>query len=233
MIEHQVAQGTPAWLALRSGIPTASQFHRIITPKTRKRSSQLEGYARELAAERLLGRPIEKPQSIPMMQGTEREEAAVASYELTHGVDTALIGFVTTDDGKVGASPDRIIRETGKLLECKSPQPQTHIGYLLGDGPDDDYRCQLQGQLYVCEAPSVDIISFYPGLPDVVIHVERDEEFIGLLKVLLVELCGLIDSHMERLARMGYEPPAPDEDEAEDPLGITEADMAAILGATA
>lgn len=228
---HNVVQGSPEWRMLRAGIPTASQFHRIITPKTRKRSTQIDQYARELAAERLLGRPLETIPSAAMTDGTEREAQAVASYELTHGVDTEAVGFLTTDDGRIGASPDRIF--DGGLLETKNPKAHTHIGYLLGDGPDDDYRCQLQGQLYVSGYPLVDIISCFPGLPDIVVRVRREEEFIAELAGHLNYLCDTVDALMERLAKMGYKPAEPEADEPEDHSGdfVSDADVEMILAA--
>jgi hypothetical protein len=227
--EHLVSQGSLQWRQLRCGIPTASQFHRIITPKTRKRSSQLEQYARELAAEKLLGQPIEMISTKAMQQGNEREESAVATYEIRMGVDAEPVGFMTTDDARVGASPDRIVRGLNRLLECKCPQPHTHIGYLLGAGPDENYFCQLQGQLYVAEFDQVDIISFYPGLPDAIVEVRRDEAFIAALVPLLDELTGQINAHMETLAAMGHFPPHTDLELAEDPLGLTEDDLNTIL----
>jgi hypothetical protein len=233
MIIHNCTQGSQEWLKLRSGIPTASSFHRVITPKKRERSTQIEQYARELAAERLLGRPLETFASAEMTDGTEREEQAIASYELTHGVDTWAVGFLTTDDGKVGASPDRMCE--GWLLEAKNPKIATHIGYLLGEGPDDDYRCQLQGQLYVAEKDRVDIISCYPGLPDKVVFVGRDEDFIGKLKVHLDYLNETVELMMEKLAALGYLPaePLPPLPEVTDPLmaglGITDEDLASYM----
>lgn len=227
MIIHNCIQGSPEWLRLRAGIPTASQFHRVITPKTRKRSAQLEQYARELAAERLLGRPLDTITTAAMTDGTEREDQAIASYELTHGIDTEPVGFITTDDGRIGASPDRI--RPGRLIETKNPKAHTHVGYLLGEGPDDDYRCQLQGQLYVCEAQAVDIISCFPGLPDIVVTVERDPEFIGLLAGYLDELCNIVGAMMGRFEQMGYRPPEPEEEPDHSQDFLDDADVDRIV----
>ncbi len=203
---HMCAQGSPEWIQLRCGVPTASQFHRIITPKKRERSAQLDNYAMDLVAERMIGKPLVSVTTAAMESGIEREPLAVSSYELEYGVDAHSVGFLTTDDGKVGASPDRIIPGV-RLLECKSPQAHTHIGYLLGKGPDESYFCQLQGQLYVAEMmQEVDIISCFPGLPDKVVRVRRDDEFIGLLRPLLDELCDLVELYMLELANMGYHP---------------------------
>jgi hypothetical protein len=41
MITHDVTQGSPEWLEARLGIPTASEFDKIITP-TGKPSTQYE-----------------------------------------------------------------------------------------------------------------------------------------------------------------------------------------------
>jgi len=232
IIHKDIIQGSPQWRMLRCGIPTASQGHRCITPKTRKRSAQIDQYARELAAERLLGWPLEMIPTAAMTDGTEREAQAVASYELTHGVDTEPVGFMTNDKGTIGASPDRIFE--GGLLETKNPKAGTHIGYLLGDGPDSDYFCQLQFQLYVSEYPFVDIISCFPGLPDIVVRVRRDEEFIAELAGHLAYLCDTVDALMVRLDHMGYRP-APPEIEKEEPEGdfdLTESEVSAIFAAT-
>lgn len=232
MIVHQVTQNSTEWLALRAGKPCSSSFHRVITPKTRKRSAQLEQYARELAAERLLGRPLETFASAAMTDGSERESQAVDSYELTRGIDTEAVGLVTTDDGLIGASPDRAWPGFKRLVETKNPKANTHIGYLLGEGPDDDYRCQLQGQLYVCEAPAVDIISCFPGLPDIIVTVNRDEEFIGQLRGLLRELCEMVEVYMDKLAGLGYLPPEPVEASEDGDFDLSDEDVSRIYAAS-
>ena len=77
---------------------------------------------------------------------------------------------------------------------------------MEGRGPDESYFCQLQGQLLVTGQPWVDIISFYPGLPDVVIRVEPDEEFMGVLETMLDDLHEVVNGSLARLAARGYEP---------------------------
>lgn len=227
---HQVKQNTAEWRMLRSGIPTASKFDHIITPKKLERSSQLEQYARELAAERILGRPLENIPTEAMSDGIWREDQAIASYELDCGMDTEAVGFVTTNDGRVGASPDRIWPNLHRLVEAKNPKVAAHMGYLLGKGPDEKHTCQLQGQLYVCDtAESVDIISCYPGLPDVVVNVKRDEKFQAALKPLLDDICALVDLYTEKLTAMGYAPMVFDEDVMDDRFGVSDADVTAIL----
>lgn len=231
MIVHDVIQGSPQWLALRAGMPTASQFHKVITPKKGDRSAQMMGYCYSLVAERILGRPLATPEMPWMTEGTDRGPEAAAYYEMATGVEVQRVGFITNDDGTIGCSPDRLAGDG--LLELKCPQVHTHIGYLLGEGPADDYRVQLQGQLYVSEKPWVDICSYYPGLPERVIRVGRDEQFIAKLSAILVELVEHIDWCMRKLAALGCEPKPPLSvvtQEIPDWLGVSQEDVDAIFG---
>jgi hypothetical protein len=181
---HDVEQNSPEWLALRAGIPTSSEFSKILTAGG-KASEQAEAYMHTLLAEWMLGKPLEDGYTNKWIEaGKEREDEAAVVYELQYDVETAKVGFVTTDDGFIGSSPDRLVGERG-LLETKDPKHNTHIAYLLGKGLDDKYRCQLQGQLFVCERDWVDIQSYYPGLPTHVIRVGRDEKYIALQRAAL------------------------------------------------
>lgn len=186
MIAHAVAQGTQEWLDLRKGIPTASLFDNIVTAGGAK-SDQQESYMNHLLAERILGQPIDGFKSQWMDRGNEVEHRAVASYELARDCDTEKIGFVTTDDGRIGCSPDRFIVNVPEgMLEAKAPSLPVHVSYLrAATGAFKKYKVQLMGQLWVCERAWVDIISYHPDVhrdaQNAVFRVERDEEFIGKL----------------------------------------------------
>jgi hypothetical protein len=182
MIHHDVVQGTEAWLQLRAGIPTASQFHKIITPKTRKLSSQADDYLHKLCAERILGRYLEDTKAFYWAErGKQLEDVARAWYEGVHNVETTQIGFITNDDRTVGASPDRLVGEDG-LLEIKCPSPQVHMGYLLDDPVSADYWLQVQGQLWIAGREWCDVVSYHDELPSTVIRVDRDIETIVMLE---------------------------------------------------
>ncbi|HEY4087160.1 MAG TPA: YqaJ viral recombinase family protein [Bryobacteraceae bacterium] len=206
MIIHQVAQGTQAWLKLRSGIPTASAFSRIITPGG-KASSQAEAYMNTLLYERVTGRPLEGFQSQWMSRGSEVESDAIAKYEFDQDVTTEQIGFVTDDANRYGCSPDRfIIERPDGMVEAKAPSPDVHISYLLageGKSVDKDYRCQLQGELWVCEKAWVDIIAFHPDLPQVLFRVQRDEEFIKTMAAHVLAFCCQLEEKAEQLRERG------------------------------
>src|SRR5665213_3178043 len=155
MIIHDVKQGTDEWLRLRLGIPTASRFGEIITTGGKKGvpgdSSSAPKYMHHLLAERITGQPIEGFKSQYMERGSMLEERAVAAYELDHDCETEKVGFVASDDGRIGCSPDRfIVGQDRGMLECKAPAPHTHVAYLLSaTGAETEYKIQLQGQLWV------------------------------------------------------------------------------------
>lgn len=220
---HDVRQGSTEWLKLRLGIPTASKFDHIVTPGGKPSSSQ-DSYLRELLAEVIMGRPIEEIQTSWMERGQLLESKAVEYYEFENDVDTVPVGFITTDDGSYGASPDRLVGENA-LLEIKCPKPETHVDYLLYSGAAKKYMPQLQGQLLVTGRDYVDIVSYHPDMPTAVSRVHRDEEFIKTLERKLIAFTGRLQAKVEIVRERGWlkaDAPPPKE-------WITQADIEAIL----
>jgi len=197
-------QGSAEWRLARAGVPTASSFHRIITPKTGKPSEQAKAYLHELLAEIMLGRPLDSPSYPWMSRGLELEEDAANWYEFERDVEIETVGFCTTDDGRFGASPDRLVGEDGEL-ELKCPSPAVHLGYLLypQQGVDAVYKCQVQGQLLVTERKWADVVSYHPELPKVIVRVNRDEDYIALMRAALDDFCAKLAEGKAELERRG------------------------------
>lgn len=229
MIIHNVRQNSVEWHQLRLGIPTASEFHKILTP-TGKRSTQAEAYRNRLLAEWVTGAPLENVETQWMERGHDLEEQAVDAYEFATGKQTQVVGFVTTDDGRIGCSPDRLVGDDGGL-ELKCPAPWTHIGYLLSKTVADDYKVQVQGCMLLCQRAWWDVVSFCPGMPVSVVHIEADVNYMVLLDEALAEFCASLEAARKELTeRYGVKPkPKVSDPKVEDPLGITEDDMRAIL----
>jgi len=158
MIRVDVVQGTKEWLDAKLGIPSASNFDRILTPKTMKVSSAMAGYCHELLAEKVLGHPLDDATSQFMQRGTLEEKAARAWYGLQQDVDVEEVGFLLRDDGRVGCSPDGLVGNDGGL-EIKTPNAQTHVGYMLGE-VKDKYTCQIQGGMWITEREWWDFVSY-------------------------------------------------------------------------
>lgn len=228
MIALKMQQGTPEWLEARLGMPTASNFHRIITP-TGAPSSQATGYMNALLAERLIGAPCMSDELTQWMErGIKLENEARRWYEFRNGLDVQRVGFCVTDSQHAGASPDSLVGEDG-LLEIKVPRASTHVGYLR-ERIATAYRPQLQGQLWVTGRKWVDFVSYCPGMPAglkaVQVRVVRDGEFIAKLGSAVDEFCARLEEANDLLlgrggeqARSGALPPK----ESAGSAGTTEA----------
>lgn len=177
MIELQIEQGSEAWGAARLGIPTASQFHRILSPASLKASASAPKYLAEKLAERLLGIPMDVGQSGPMRRGSMMEAEAVAWYEFQQDVTTRRSGICLNDERTIGASVDRMVGEDG-ILEVKCPMAPAHLLSLIDPDPSE-HRLQCQGQLWLTGRKWVDLLSFFAELPVALVRVERDDEAIA------------------------------------------------------
>lgn len=198
MITLDVAQGSPEWFAARCGIPTASNFDKIVTSKGEPSKSATK-YIWQLAAERIIGKTEESYQNPAMLRGIEMESEAVALYEMIKCVDTTEVGICYLDETKsVAASPDRLVGKQG-LLEIKCPLNYTHVGYLLDPQLPTDYFQQAQGQLYVTGCWWLDFMSYYPGIKPLIVRVERDEKFISALESELKKFCSELDRVTEKI----------------------------------
>jgi hypothetical protein len=205
---YNVEQGTPAWMALRAGIPTASEFHRFITPAKLERSKSESHYMARLLAERITGRPIEETdgegyQSPWMKRGSDIESQAISAYQFETDCEVTRVGFCTTDDGLVGASPDGLILAAHSGgLEMKSPSLAVHVEYLLNpQALVNEYRLQCYGQLLVGEGCLnwVDLVSYHPKLPLVVVRLNPYFEPMGKVKAAVSVFCQDLAAAYKRL----------------------------------
>ncbi len=199
MIRHDVEQGGPEWKMLRLGIPTASQFDKIITPSG-KPSQSADKYMNTLLAEQLLGVPMDDASSGFMQRGTVLEKRALSYYELLHdGVKLEKVGFLTLDNGRAGASPDQLVGSDG-LLEIKCPSAPNHVGYML-DAQGIGYKVQVQGQLWIAEREWSDTLSYNPDLPPALVRQTRDDKFIALLAAAVDQFLEAMDEAKEKLQK--------------------------------
>lgn len=198
---NDIIQGTQEWLEVRSGIPTASCFDKIITP-TGKKSDSSDEYANLLTAEKLLEQPIATWKGNKWTErGNVLEQDAVDFYEFQHDLVTEKVGFVKNYG--VGCSPDRLIGDDG-LLEGKAPAPHTHVGYMLKNALPTLFIPQVQGQLYVTNRKWCDWMSFHPEMGQVIIRVKRDEEYITTMSGLLCKFLEKLEEKQKRLGELGY-----------------------------
>lgn len=207
-IYRNIDQGSVDWFRLRMGIPTASCFHMIMSPKRRKMSAQHEMYICRLIAERLSNEVGQSISGIENMErGKELEPHAVKRFEIVNEVQTAPVSFIKTDDEAMGCSPDRVIwgsdeTSIAQMLEIKSPTLPVHLKYHLF-GLGDAYACQVQGQMLIAETDESIFYSYRDGDPAFTLITHRDEKFVADLSACLRQFCDKLHEMHELAQRIG------------------------------
>lgn len=173
-------QGTEEWYAARCGIPTSSNFDKIVTTAGLP-SKQRNKYLWRLAGEKVTGISEDGYKNAVMERGSILEAEARETYEFITGKTVTQVGFcLVGGEYRYGASPDGLVDDDGQL-EIKCPIISTHVSYLLGGTMPIDYFQQVQGQLLVTGRKWCDFFSYYPGLNPLIIRIKRDEIFLGAL----------------------------------------------------
>lgn len=208
-----VIQGSDAWHAMRGGIPTASMFDQVMTPKKMELAAGRKKYACRLIAERLLNWQAPSLDHLQTIQdGKVNEPFAVAQMEEIYEIETRSIGYITTDDGRFGASPDRVsgvsadMSRVGIVVEAKCPTIPVQMERLIF-GQEDAYKCQVQGQLWIAEADKAIFYSYAPRTPAYQLETSRDEAFIGKLAAALDQFSDELEEWTDLAKRAGaYQP---------------------------
>lgn len=202
---HLVDQGSAEWYAVRLGIPTASNFHKIVTPAKGELSTAktMWDYMHRLIAERLLKDSMDSQLKVEWIEhGKAEEPHAAQHFEFTNSVHLEPVGFVTNDEGRLGCSPDALIRGSREAVEIKCPAPWTQIGYLL-DGPGADYQPQVQGQIWVGQFECVHFYSYHPRMPAQHIPTLPNPNYLPKLSSALSYFVDELDRRTERARALG------------------------------
>jgi len=202
MIIVDCQQGTPEWDACRLGIPTASNFGKILTA-TGKVSDTREKYMIQLACESVSGRKEENVMSYRMKEGKRLEEESREVYEMKHeDLDVYQVGFVFKDEKRmVGASPDALCDPNGGF-ETKDAEFNVQYERLFKGMMVTTHIPQVQGGLYVCEREWWDFQSYCSGLPVLCIRNYRDEKYITRLAEELEKFCYELAVKIKELREM-------------------------------
>lgn len=184
-------QRSDEWYKARLGIPSASNFGKIVDGSGKK-SKQQKDYLNRLAAQRITGTREDTHTSAAMQQGIDREDLSRWVYSMEKCVNVEEIGFCLSDCGRFGASPDGMVGDSG-LVELKNPIGKTAVEYIRNGKLPSTYFQQVHGQLLVTGRDWCDFVSYYPGLPLFVIRVYRDDEFLARLEEELNLFCDELD----------------------------------------
>ena len=178
-------QRSEEWYQARGGRVTASRFKDVITNgRGGKPSKTAQSYMYELLVEKINGEVIPIPPTYSMQWGIDAEPRAIAAYEKVTGTTVKSVGFVEYGE-YVGVSPDGLVGSEG-LIEIKCPDSKTAVKNFFERHLYDDYKAQVQGQLWVTNRQWCDFLVFddrlRSGAQYVCERIGRDEDFIDMLK---------------------------------------------------
>jgi YqaJ-like recombinase protein len=201
-IHRDIAQGSLEWGQLRAGKVTASEMHRLVTPLGKIRTGDgPTSFLMEKVAESWIGAPLPTAEFWDADQGRFLEEYARPAFTLETGLEVSEVGFIESDDGRVGCSPDGLIGDDCGL-EIKAPHLETHIKYLLEGVVPPDYVLQVQGSLYVTGFPKWKFFSFRRGLPPLILTVTPDPDIQAAIDSAVGAFCFRLTTALARLTQL-------------------------------
>jgi putative phage-type endonuclease len=191
-------QNTPEWFKIKCGVPSASNFDKIVTTSGDK-SKSTKKYMYQLAGEKITGVKEETYQNAAMLRGIELEPEARNYYELLNDVEVQQVGFCLHDKEHCGCSPDGLVGEHG-LIEIKCRSLAVHVECLINNKLPTIYFQQVQGQLYVTGREWCDFMSYYPGdIKQLIVRVYPDKLFQKSLEIELNLFCDELNQTIERI----------------------------------
>lgn len=170
-------------------------------------SDAAKNYAFKLAIERITGAPLGDDEFNPWQaqRGSKLEEEARMEHEIHADVTVQVAGFVTTDDGRFGASADGLIGDDeGAEYKCFLTTSKLRPILLDADTSMVFGQCQMNMAL-------TDRVRWHFGLylPDLrpirrhftLIVIERDDEWIKGMWADLEDFDRLVEDYRARLLR--------------------------------
>lgn len=198
-----VAQNSVEWMIARSGVVTASELDAIISPIWEIRKGEgVETYLAQKLAEQWIGGALPSLDGIfDIEQGKILEEEAKPFYTLTTGEEIQSVGFITTDDGKVGCSPDGLLGDDGGI-EIKCPRIETHIKYLLTGKLPKQYAAQVHGSMFVTGRKWWKFMSYRRNFPPMILTIHRDEKIQAEIKKATDAFLARLEENMATLVKL-------------------------------
>lgn len=161
-------------------------------------------YLRTLAGEIIRGTPEDEGYSSAAMErGKATEAEARDMYAFARGVDPVQVGFVK--NGVAGASPDSLIGDDGGL-EIKTAIAHIQIERLQKNELPTEHKAQVHGNMWVTERAWWDFESYSPGLPPLILRVERDEIYIAKIASAVAAFNEELAAVVDQVRRYGVSP---------------------------
>lgn len=195
------AQGSEEWFRARAGMPTASEFATVMASgRGGGESKTRRTYMLKLAGEIITDEPMERYSNAAMERGHAMEDEARSAYAFLKDVEPAQVGFIV--NGPKGYSPDSLIGDDG-LLEIKTAAPHILIDKLLSGEFSPEHKAQCQGGLWVAEREWIDLVTYWPKLPPLIVRAYRDEVYIASIAKAVAQFNEELAEVVERIRRYG------------------------------
>jgi putative phage-type endonuclease len=196
-------QRTDEWFAARLGKATASRMADIMAKTKTGYGASREGYAVELALERITQMQAPFFTTTAMQWGTDKEPEARSAYEAATGVFVTEVGLVDHPSiPMAAASPDGLVGDDG-LIEIKCPESKQHLRNLAQKKSDTKYLYQMMWQMACTGRKWCDFVSYDPRFPHhlqlLIVRVERDDRLIAELENEVRLFLSEVDQLVERI----------------------------------
>jgi len=168
----EIEQGTREWLEWRHLGIGASDAPAVVGENPWKTAAEL------LLEKR--GRPRESVKNAAMLRGTELEPEARRRYILRTARNVQPACLQNSQYGWLRASVDGIAAERDLVVEIKGGESVYRKTSEEGSLPGYYYG-QLQHILAVTGLGSIDFWCYLPGLPELLVPVKRDNDYINSL----------------------------------------------------
>jgi len=226
IIHRNIEQNTEAWHKLRHGKLTASDFKSLITEKTHKITSdtRIKALAYDKAVESIFNYKEWEAaseeiiyNSFDIERGHRLEPIARQEYEARTLTPVEEVGFIESECGLIGYSPDGLVGEEG-LIEIKAPRKEKHIRTILENEVPLEHIAQIQGGLYLSNRKWLDFISYNEECNNLrirsslghnydvkyfdkicIIRVYRDEEYIAKLQEALIKYTNYFNVQLKNI----------------------------------
>ena len=210
-IHTEFAQNSDAWFAARAGVITASEIKALVTATFKvSKGEGVQTYLAKKAAEWFIQAPLDTFNNFDVEQGAILEAEARRTYIFETGEQLEQVGFISSDDGILGCSPDGFVAGSHGA-EIKCPKAETHAGYLLDGVLPDQYGQQVQFSMYVTGFKKWRFMSYRRKFPPFIITVESDPV---AQKAIADALAGFLPLFAQAKAKLlalngGVRPPKP------------------------
>ena len=185
---RNVTQGTDEWMALRTGIITASSMNLILTPTLKTADNdKTRAHVWELAAQRINNYTEPSYVGDHMLRGHADEILARDLYS-EHYEPVEQVGFITREihGVTVGFSPDGVCVLSNGGIECKSRLQKFQTEVIVTNDVPKEHMIQLQVGLFVTGWDWIDYVSYCGGMPMWTIRVTPDATYQAAIETAVV-----------------------------------------------